>query len=153
MFQVGGGACDVEWKGEVKSRDRVVQLINPVGDIPRETFSGRLDSGVNYQQEGYLIPYLHNRDGDEQLISQPDGVPEGIPLAKLNSNIVYQEEHATCDICNGSGEEPCNVPDSRSSVTLDSKVNSQEEYVTCDVCNGSGYLMHGMPVTKKIHPC
>lgn len=131
----------------------MVQLINPVGDIPKETCSGRRDSGVNYQHEEYLIPYLHNGDGDEQLISQPDGVFEGIPLVKRDSNVVYQEEHATCDICNGSGEEPCNVPESRSSVKVDSKINSQEEYVTCDVCNGSGYLMHGLPVTKKIRPC
>jgi len=83
----------------------VVQLINPVGDIPKETFSGRLDSGVHYQHEEYLIPYLHNGDGDDQLISQPDGVSEGIPLVKHNSSIVYEEEHAACDICNGSGEE------------------------------------------------
>jgi len=137
----------------VKSHDRVVQLINPVGDIPKETFSGRLDSGVHYQHEEYLIPYLHNGDGDDQLISHPDGVSEGIPLVKHGSNIVYEEEHGACDICNGSGEEPSNVPESKSSVRLDSSVSSQEEYMTCDVCNGSGYLMHGLPVTKKIHPC
>jgi hypothetical protein len=130
-----------------------VQLINPVGGIPKETFSGRLDSGVHYQQEEYLIPYLPNGDGEVQLIGQPSVVSEGIPLVKHNSNIVYEEEHASCDICSSSGEELSNVSESRSSVRLDSKVNSQEEYMTCDVCNGSGYLMHGRPVTKKIHPC
>jgi DnaJ-class molecular chaperone len=118
-----------------------MQLIEPAGGIPKETSSGRLDSGVNYQYEEYLI--------HEQLTS-----PEGIPVVKCDSNIVYEEEHAaTCDICNGSGEEPCNVPESRSSVRLDSNVNCQGEFVTCDVCNGSGYLMHGLPVTKKIRPC
>lgn len=129
------------------------QLVIPLDDVPEGSSSGRLESGANYQQQGYFIYNLHSGDGGEVLISQPGGVSEGIPSVKLDSNIDCQQGHLTCDLSNGNGGEPDDIPEGRSSAQLNSNVNCQQEYVTCDVCNGSGYLMHGLPLTRKINRC
>jgi hypothetical protein len=128
----------------------VQQLVIPLDDNPEGSSSGRLDSGVNYQQQqGYFIYNLHSGDGGEVLISQPGDVSQ----VKVDPNLDCQQGHLICDLRNGNGEEPGDVPEVRSSAQRNSNVNCQQEYVTCDVCNGSGYLMHGLPVTRKIHRC
>ncbi|XP_023712064.1 uncharacterized protein LOC111866924 [Cryptotermes secundus] len=151
--QEEGSTSAREWTDKMQSQDRVEQLVIPLDDVPESSSSGRLDSGGNYQQQGYFIYNLHSGDGGEVLSSQPGGVSEGIPSVKLDSNIDRQQGHLTCDLSNGNGEKPDDIPEGRSSAQLNSNVNCQQEYVTCDVCNGSGYLMHGLPVTRKINRC
>jgi hypothetical protein len=129
------------------------QLVIPLDDVPEGSSSGRLDTGANYQQQGYFIYNVHSGDGGEVLISQPDGVSEAIPSVKLDSNVDCQQVHQMCDLRNGNGEKPVDIPKVRSPAQRNSNVNCQQKYVTCDVCNGSGYLMHGLPVTRKIHRC
>lgn len=100
-----------------------------------------------------MIRDLRSGDGEEGLIIQPDGTSKGSSSVKLDSNSDCQQDYVTCDLCNGNGDEPGNIPEGRSSTRLDSNVDCQQEYVTCDVCNGSGYLMHGLPITRKVHQC
>jgi hypothetical protein len=128
---------------------RAEQLISQLVGVPE----GISSAGSVDCQQGYLIHDLRSGDGEEGLIFQPGGTSKGSSSANLDSNIDCHQDYITCDLCNGNGDEPCNIPEGRSSARLDSNVHSQQGYVTCDVCNGSGYLMHGLPITRKVHLC